>query len=263
MSISSKFTKIVYSLALMAAVSFGGSEHKAHAAGEAIDIPKREWSFDGMLGTYDRAQLQRGYQVFREVCSACHGLNRVYYRNLSALGYSEDQIKSVAAEYSVMDGPNDEGDMFERPARPSDRFVDVYPNVQAARSVNNGAYPLDLSLITKARADGADYVTALLTGYVTPPEGTEVMAGMHWNKYYSGHQIAMAAPLSEGQLEYADGTTASVEQMSKDVSAFLTWAAEPTMEQRKRMGVKVLIFLLIFSLIMYLVKKKVWKDVEH
>lgn len=235
----------------------------AEAAKDAPTPPDRDWSFEGMLGTFDRAQLQRGFQVYREVCAACHGLKRVYYRNLTALGYSEAQVKAVAAEYTVMDGPNDEGEMFRRPARPSDAFVSPYPNEQAARAVNNGAYPYDLSLMAKARAGGADYLAALLAGYTDPPADVDLMSGMYWNKYYPGHQIAMAPPLTEGIVSYADGTEASVEQMSEDVAAFLQWAAEPTMEQRKQMGVKVLIFLVVFTFIMYLVKRKIWRDVKE
>jgi ubiquinol-cytochrome c reductase cytochrome c1 subunit len=244
---------------LAMALPFG----QAQAAGDAIEYPQRVWSFDGMTGTFDRAQLQRGFQVYREVCSACHGLERVYYRNLGELGYSEAQVKAVASDYTVEDGPNDEGEMFTRPARPSDNFVGPYPNEQAARSVNNGAYPLDLSLIVKARADGTNYIAALLTGYKDAPADMEMMPGMHYNKYFSGHQIAMAKPISDGQISYADGTEATVEQMATDVAAFLTWASEPTMEARKKMGVKVLIFLTILAFIMYRVKRKVWSDVEH
>lgn len=235
----------------------------ANAAGEEIHLPERHWSFDGMTGTFDRAQLQRGFQVYREVCSACHGLNRVYYRNLMDLGYSDAQAKAVASEYTVIDGPNDDGEMFDRPARPSDRFVGPYPNEQAARSVNNGAYPPDLSLIAKARHGGADYIAALLTGYEEAPADVDMNPGMHYNKYFSGHQIAMAKPLSDGQVSYADGTEATVEQMATDVAAFLTWASEPTMEKRKTMGIKVLIFLTIFAFILYAVKRKIWSDVEH
>lgn len=256
-----KLTPIV----LMGCLSLGIATYgnQAHAAGEKIEYPDREWSFEGMLGTFDRAQLQRGYQVYREVCSACHGLKRVYFRNLEALGYSEAQIKAVASEYMVTDGPNDEGEMFQRPGRPSDHFVSPYPNVQAARAMNNGAYPPDLSLITKARAGGADYIAALLSGYSDPPAGVELMPGMYWNEYFSGHQIAMPSQFTDGMLSYADGTEATVEQMSMDIAAFLTWAAEPSMEVRKQMGIKVLIFLSIFAFILYLVKKKIWRDVKH
>jgi quinol-cytochrome oxidoreductase complex cytochrome b subunit/cytochrome c1 len=237
--------------------------NSAHAAKDAPTPPEAEWSFDGMTGTFDKAALQRGFQVYKEVCSACHAMSRLSYRNLSHLGYSEDQIKAVASQYTVMDGPNDEGEMFERPARPSDRFKSPFANEQQARYGNNGAYPLDLSLIVKARKYGADYIHALLTGYAEPPEGFEMGQGMYYNKYFAGHQIAMAPPLMDGQLMYADGTEATVEQMSHDLSTFLAWAAEPTQDQRKQMGLKVLLFLIFLSIVMYLVKRKIWKDVEH
>jgi ubiquinol-cytochrome c reductase cytochrome c1 subunit len=235
----------------------------AKAAGESIDIPEREWSFTGITGTFDRNQLQRGFQVYKEICSACHGLSRVFYRNLHALGYSDEQVKAIASEYTVQDGPDDEGEMFDRPGRPSDRFVSPYPNVQAARAVNNGAYPLDLSLVTLARPAGADYIAALLTGYEEAPSDVELSPGMYWNKYFSGHQIAMPPQLSEGRISYADGVEATVPQMAEDVAAFLTWAAEPHIETRKRMGIKVLIFLTIFAVILYLVKRRIWEDVKH
>jgi ubiquinol-cytochrome c reductase cytochrome c1 subunit len=236
--------------------------HPVLAAGSKIEYPEMEWHHAGMFGTFDRAQLQRGFQVYKQVCAACHSMRQLSYRNLSALGYDEGQIKAIAAEYQVTDGPNDAGEMFERAARPSDKFKSPFVNEQAARAANNGAYPKDLSLITKARHGGADYLHALLTGYVAPPEGFEVPDGMYYNKYYEGHLIAMAPPLLEGVVSYADGTEASVEQMSQDVSAFLTWAAEPEMETRKKMGLQVLIFLAVFSVIMYLVKKEVWKNVK-
>lgn len=232
------------------------------AAGEAVDLPQQHWSFDGMLGTFDRASLQRGFQVYREVCSACHGMRFLAYRNLKEIGLSDLEVKAIAAEYTVIDGPNDEGDMFERTALPSDRFISPYENEKQSRATNNGAYPVDLSLITKARVDGSNYLYALLTGYKDAPHDVTLGPNMHYNKYFSGHQIAMQAPLSEGQLSYADGTEATVEQMSRDVTQFMTWAAEPHMEARKKMGVKVLLFLIAFAGVMYATKKKVWKDVS-
>jgi ubiquinol-cytochrome c reductase cytochrome c1 subunit len=234
----------------------------AYAAGDAVPPPDIKWSFDGPFGTYDKAALQRGYKVYREVCSACHSMKRVAYRNLSALGYSEDQIKTIAAEYTVMDGPNDEGEMFERPARPSDHFKSPYPNDNAAKSVNNGALPPDLSLITKARHGGADYIYGLLVGYEDAPHGHALQPGQHWNKYMPGHVIAMAVPLSDGQVAYEDGTPQTVDQYARDVSHFLTWAAEPEMEARKRMGVKVILFLIVFAGMMYAVKRKIWAKVH-
>jgi len=233
-----------------------------HAAGDAPVPPAQEWSFNGMFGTYDKASMQRGLKVYREVCSACHSLKRVYFRNLEALGYNEGQIKALAAEYTVEDGPNEEGDMFDRPARPSDKFPSPFANKNAAKYANNGAYPLDLSLITKARLHGADYVRGLLTGYEEAPHGKELLEGQHYNKYMAGHIIAMAAPLSDDIVAYEDGTPQTVEQYATDVAHFLAWAAEPEMEERKQTGNKVLIFLIIFAGLMYAYKKKIWSDVH-
>ncbi len=261
-SIYEEVVKKVAVVALVIAVSFGGLTSTANAAGDAPTPPSREWSFDGMFGTFDKAEKQRGFQVYKEVCAACHGMKKLSYRNLTSLGYSEDQVKAIAMEYEVTDGPNDEGDMFTRPARASDRFKSPFENYQAARYANNGALPVDLSLIVKARHYGADYIHALLTGYKEAPEGVEMNAGMHYNEYFAGNQIAMSAPLINDQIPYADGTPATVEQMAHDVSVFLAWAAEPSQDERKRIGWKVLIFLTFLSVIMYLVKKKVWKDVE-
>ena len=235
----------------------------AYAAGEAIDIPDRKFSFDGVFGTYDRASAQRGFQVYKEVCSACHSLRLLSYRNLRELGLTEAQVAAIAAGYQIVDGPNDEGQMFERAGRPADRFRKPFANDAAARAANNGALPPDLSVMTKARAGGADYLFALLTGYVDPPAGVTLMDGMHYNKYFPGHQIAMGAPLNPDQVEYADGTKATVEQMAHDVSTFLQWAAEPELEQRRAMGVKIIIFLTILAGLTYAVKRKVWADVEH
>lgn len=222
-----------------------------------------EWKFDGVFGTVDKQSAQRGLQVYKEVCSACHSLNRVAYRSLHDLGFSEAEIKAFAAQKEVTDGPNDAGEMFQRPARPSDHFVPPYANVKAARAANGGAYPPDLSLIIKARHDGANYVYSLLTGYATPPSEVKVQEGLNYNPYFPGSQIAMPAPLTDGQVSYADGTTANVDQMAKDVVNFLQWAAEPEMEARKRMGIKALLFLAIFTVLAYLAKRRVWAKVEH
>jgi ubiquinol-cytochrome c reductase cytochrome c1 subunit len=234
----------------------------ARAAEDAPRPPRQHWSFSGFFGTYDRAALQRGYQVYKEVCAACHSMRLLSYRNLSALGFSEDEVKAIAAGFEVTDGPNDQGEMFKRPGRPSDRFVSPFPNEEAARAANNGAYPPDLTLITKAREYGADYVHALLTGYADPPAGVALQPGMSYNKYFPGHQIAMAPPLAENAVSFADGTKATVPQMAHDVANFLTWAAEPEMEVRKRMGVKVVLFLIVLSGLLYAVKRKVWKGVH-
>lgn len=232
----------------------------ARAAGEAIPIPDTRFSFDGIFGTYDRASAQRGFQVYKEVCSACHAMRLLSYRNLQELGLTAEQVASIAAQFQVMDGPNDEGQMFERAARPADRFRSPFPNVQAARAANNGAYPVDLSVITKARPGGADYIYALLTGYQDPPAGVTMMEGMNYNRYFPGHQIAMVAPLNPDQVQFADGTPATVEQMARDVTTFLAWAAEPELEQRRAMGVKVILFLTILAGLAYAVKRRVWAD---
>jgi len=235
----------------------------AHAAGEAIVIPDTKFSFDGVFGTYDRASAQRGFQVYKEVCSACHSLRLLSYRNLRELGLTEAQVEAIAAGYQIVDGPNDEGQMFERAGRPADRFRKPFANDAAARAANNGALPPDLSVIAKAREGGADYLYALLTGYADPPAGVTVMDGMHYNKYFPGHQIAMGAPLNPDQVDYADGTKATVEQKARDVATFLQWAAEPELEQRRALGVKIIIFLTILAGLTYAVKRKVWADVEH
>lgn len=230
----------------------------AQAAGDAVAPPSQDWHFKGVNGTYDRAALQRGLKVYREVCSACHSLDRVYFRNLEGLGYTENQIKNLAAEYTVEDGPNDEGDMFERPALPSDAFKAPFANDQAAKYANNGALPPDLSLIVKARPNGPDYIHGLLTGYHAPPEGTTLLEGQHWNQYMPGHVIAMAPPLTDGIVAYEDEAPQTVDQYAKDVTEFLTWAGDPYMEERKRTGIKVIIFLAVFAGIMYAVKRRLW-----
>ena len=235
----------------------------AHSAGEAIPIPDRKFSFDGIFGTYDRASAQRGFQVYKEVCAACHGMRLVAYRNLRELGLTESQVAGIASQFEIKDGPNDEGQMFERPGRPADRFRSPFANDAAARAANNGALPPDLSVMTKARAGGADYLFALLTGYVDPPPGVTVMDGMHFNRYYPGNQIAMGPVLNPDQVEFADGTSATVEQMAHDVSTFLQWAAEPELEQRRALGVKIIIFLTILAGLTYAVKRKIWADVKH
>jgi ubiquinol-cytochrome c reductase cytochrome c1 subunit len=234
----------------------------AQAAGDVKKPVAQEWSFSGPFGTFDRGALQRGFQVYKQVCAACHSMDYLAYRNLSALGYTEDEIKAIASEYTIMDGPNEEGEMFERPRRPSDRFKNPYENEQQARYVNNGALPVDMSLIVKARKDGANYIYSLLTGYKDAPEGVTLSAGQHYNPYMAGGKIAMAAPLSDDIVAYEDGTATTMEQYARDVTQFLAWAAEPEMEVRKRTGVKVILFLLAFAGIMYAVKKKVWADVK-
>jgi ubiquinol-cytochrome c reductase cytochrome c1 subunit len=224
--------------------------------------PADGWPHAGAFGTYDRAALQRGFQVYKQVCSICHSLKLIAYRNLPDLGFSEAEVKAIAAEATVHDGPNDNGDMFDRPGRPSDFFVSPFPNDQAARAANKGALPPDLSLIVKAREGSEDYIYSLLTGFGQTPPGETLMAGMNYNPYFPGHQIAMPAPLKDDSVTYADGTQATVAQEAKDVTQFLAWAAEPKMEARKQTGLKVLIFLAVFAAVMYGVKKKVWSKLR-
>ncbi|MCS6855274.1 MAG: cytochrome c1 [Elioraea sp.] len=241
-----------------------GLSSSAFAAGEAPTPPRQNWSFSGVFGTFDRAAAQRGLLVYKQVCASCHGLTRVAYRNLAAIGLSEDEIRALAAEITVVDGPNDDGEMFERPGRPSDRFKSPYPNEKAARAANNGAYPVDLSLITKARAGGADYIYALLTGYRdAPPPGVAVLEGLHWNDYFPGHWIAMARPLYDDQVEYPDGTKATTEQMAWDVTTFLAWASQPYLEQQRQIGVRAILFLLVLAGLTYGVKRRIWADLKH
>ncbi|HLS69747.1 MAG TPA: cytochrome c1 [Kiloniellales bacterium] len=251
-------------LAIIAAAAafLGLAQAPVVQAAEEIEIPSHEWSFSGLFGTFDRAKQQRGLQVYREVCAACHGLRLVAFRNLTDLGYNEDEIRSLAAEYQVEDGPDENGDMFMREGVASDFFPPPFPNENAARMANNGALPPDLSLITKARQQGPDYLYHLLLGYQDPPADVEMMEGMYYNAYFPGHQIAMAPPLMEGVVSYADGTPATTEQMAEDLTYFLTWAAEPNLEARKQMGMKVILFLLIFTGLLYAVKRKVWADLH-
>ena len=221
------------------------------------------WSFDGIFGTFDRAALRRGFQIYQEVCSSCHGLGFVSYRNLQQIGFTEKEVKTIAAGYEVTDGPNDEGDMFTRSARPSDRFASPYSNANAARAANNGALPPDLSLMIKARESGADYVHALLTGYKDKaPDGKALLDGMYYNTYFPGHQIAMPPPLSGEDMDYADGTKPTLDRESRDIVTCLAWAAEPAMEARKRLGIKVMIFLLVLTGMLYMLKRKIWADLH-
>ena len=252
--------------AAIMAVGFSAAvSSPANAAGDAKHPAEMNWQFDGMFGTYDRNALRRGFQVYKEVCASCHSLNQIAFRNLSQEGgpeFSEAEVKAIAKEYLVEDGPDDYGDMFERDALPRDKFPSPYPNENAARAANGGAYPPDLSLITKARGGGADYIHALLSGYEEAPEGVEMRAGLYYNPYMAGGKIAMPGPLLEELVEYSDGTEATVEQMSMDVTHFLNWTAEPELEQRKRMGFMVLIYLSIFAGLMFFSMRKIWADLH-
>ena len=226
-----------------------------------INFIETNWSFKGIFGTFDRASLQRGYQVYQEVCSGCHSVQHLSYRNLSENGGPEftiEEAKAIASQFEVEDGPNSEGEMFVRKARLSDKFVKPYSNVQASTSANGGAYPPDMSVLAKARTGGADYIYSLLLGYEEAPEGLELDDGVYYNKYIPGNKIKMSEPLSDGIVEYLDGTEPSKKQMAKDVTAFLVWASEPHLESQHKMGFKTIIYLIILLTLVYFSKQKVW-----
>jgi ubiquinol-cytochrome c reductase cytochrome c1 subunit len=231
-------------------------------AADETPLPRQEWSFDGVFGTYDLASLQRGFQVYKEVCSVCHPVKHLYFRDLGEIGYSEDEVKAIAAGYQVTDGPNDEGQMYQRPGRPSDPIPGPFPNDQAARAANNGALPPDQSLIVKARPGGPDYVYGILTGYKEPPASFKMIEGMNYNEFFPGHQIAMPPPLSDNAVTFADGTLATVPQMAHDVTSFLTWAAEPNLDDRHRTGLKVILFLVVGAGVFYAAKRKIWAKIH-
>lgn len=231
-------------------------------AADAPKPPDQSWPWEGPFGKYDQAALQRGFHVYNQVCSACHALNHMYYRHLEDIGFSEEEVRAIASQVRVQDGPNDQGEMFMRPAKPSDPFKDPYKNEAEARYINNGAYPPSLSLIVRARKYGADYIDALLLGYEQPPEGEELGIGQYWNKYYPGHKIGMPQQLYPDIVEYEDGTEATPEQMSSDVTQFLKWASAPHLNERKQMGMMVMLFLVVFAGVMYGVKKKIWADLH-
>ena len=224
-------------------------------------LPKQNWTFSGIFGSFDNASVQRGLQVYLEVCANCHSLEYVAYRNLSEIGYDDDQIKAIAEQYEVEDGPDNEGTMFMRNARPSDYFVSPYANEKEASFMNNGAMPPDLSLLYHARPGGAAYIYAVLTGYGEPDEH-EVPDGLYFNTHFSGAAIAMPQPLYGDDVEYQDGTEASLEQESRDVTAFLAWAAEPSLGVRKQLGLKVILFLIALTALLYATKRKIWGDIH-
>ena len=226
-----------------------------------INFIETNWSFEGLFGTFDRASLQRGYQVYNEVCAGCHSMKLLSYRNLSEEGGPEftiEETKAIASQFEIQDGPNADGEMFMRPARLSDKFANPYPNVEASTAANGGAYPPDMSVLAKARAGGADYIYSLLLGYEEAPENFELDDGVYYNKYMAGNKIKMSEPISDGIVEYADGTNATKAQIAKDVTAFLMWSAEPHLESQHRMGFKVIIYLIILITLVYLSKQKVW-----
>ena len=248
---------------LITSLVFGLSV-KSNSA-EKIEYLTTDWSFKGLFGKFDRGALQRGYQVYTEVCSSCHSMKYLSYRNLAEKGgpeFSIAEAKAIAASFEVTDGPNDDGEMFTRPGKLSDKFVMPYDNVKAAQAANGGAYPPDMSVLVKARGGGVDYIYSLLQGYEDPPVGMSLDDGVYYNKYMYGSKIKMANQLSDGLVEYGDGTTASVEQMSKDVTTFLMWAAEPHLESRHQMGFKAIVYLIILTILVYFSMKKIWSRIE-
>ena len=284
-----KFAARIAAVAVASSLLLAGSVAGSSAAEEGgtphypLKKPaEQSWSFAGPFGHYDKGQLQRGLKIYTEVCAACHSMRLLSYRNLADLGYSEEQIKNYAAEYEVTDGPNDDGEMFQRKAQPNDHFKGPYANLKEAAAANNGAVPPDMSLLAKARApergfptfifdifrmygeNGPDYLYSLLTGYTDAPAGHEVGEGLYYNPYFvAGSALAMAPPLSEGLVTYDDGTPSTLEQQAKDISAFLAWASDPGLNERKQRGFIVMLFLIVFAGLLYYTKKKVWSDVAH
>ncbi|MEM9331144.1 MAG: cytochrome c1 [Pseudomonadota bacterium] len=276
--------KILATISGLAVAALLAMPVSAEAAGAYPKNKPREqsWSFAGPFGTWDLNQLQRGFKVYQEVCAACHSIDLVAFRNLEALGFSEAQVKAIAAEYEVEDGPNADGELFDRTAVPSDLIPGPYANVEEGAAANNGAAPPDFSLLAKARAvergfptfvfdvftlyaeNGPDYIYSLLTGYKDPPEGVEVQDGTHYNPYFiAGSALAMANPLDDDIVDYDDGTPQTADQYAKDVTAFMMWAAEPSLVERKQLGFSVMIFLLIFAALLYLTKKQVFRDLKE
>ena len=234
-------------------------------AEEEKKLLNTDWSFKGYFGKFDRASLQRGYQVYTEVCASCHSMKYLSYRNLAEEGgpeFSEEQAKAIAANFEVIDGPNDDGEMFTRPAKLSDKFVNPYQNNKEAIASNGGAYPPDMSVLVKARSGGADYIYSLLLGYDDPPSNIQLDDGVYYNTYMPGNKIMMPNPLIEDLIDYNDGTKPTEKQMAKDVVTFLAWAAEPHLEARHKIGFKAVIYLIIISLLAYLSMKRLWSRIE-
>ena len=260
--VSKKLKNIIKILFVYSVIMVSANNSKA---AESLDLLKNKWSFEGLFGTFDRASLRRGYQVYNEVCSSCHSMQLLSYRNLSEKGGPEfplEDIKNIAASFEVIDGPNSEGEMFSRPGRLSDKFVKPYPNVQAAEAANGGAYPPDMSVLAKARKGGANYIYSILLGYDDPPEDFKLDGGVYYNKYMPGHNIKMPNALSNGLLDYADGTEATSQQMAKDIATFLTWASEPSLEARHKMGFKVILYLIVLGILVYFSMKRLWSRIE-
>ena len=252
---------LIISLAILLSLSI---QLKINSA-EKVELMKTDWTFKGLLGKFDRASLQRGYQVYTEVCAACHSMKYISYRNLMEKGgpeFSEVQVKAIAASFDVTDGPNADGEMFSRPARLSDKFPMPYPNEKAAQAANGGAYPPDMSVLAKARKGGVDYLYSVLLGYEDPPAGITLDEGVYYNKFMYGNKIKMPKVLEDDLIEYSDGTPVTEEQMAKDVVTFLMWSAEPHLETRHKMGFRAIIYLIILTVLVYFSMKKIWSRIE-
>ncbi len=268
--------------ALVLAAAVAGMAIPARAQ-EAEAPPLQQWSFAGPFGQYDPEQLQRGFKIYREVCSTCHSLKLLSFRNLSdpgGPGFTAAQAAAIAATFQVTDGPNDQGQMFQRPGKISDYFPPPFANDQTARAALGGGLPPDMSTLAKARGydrgfpwfifdaftqyqeGGPDYIHAILNGYADPPKDFALPPGTHYNKYFPGHAIAMPKPINDGQVKFTDGTPETVDQYGRDVAAFLMWASEPKLDERKRLGFQVMIYLIVLSGLLYFTKKKIWHEVE-
>jgi ubiquinol-cytochrome c reductase cytochrome b/c1 subunit len=275
---------VVLAVALSSAVLIGLSRPAAAQEPNSPSPPRNSWSFAGLFGKFDRGQLQRGFKVYHDVCQTCHSLSLVAFRTLSEEGgpeFTPAEVAAIAAEYKVKDTPDEQGNEVMRPGRPADYFPPPFANDQAARFANNKLLPPDMSVLAKARQYergfpafvfdmfvpyqelGVDYIVAVLKGYANKPDGVTLAPGLSYNTYFPGHGIGMPEPLYDGKVEYTDGAPQTVDQYAKDIAAFLMWTAEPTLEQRKRIGFVSLIFLLALTTLLYLSKKKVWHDVDH
>ncbi len=276
-------------LAIVPAAAWA-AEQAAGQAEEHYEVPRQEWTFGGLFGYFDKQQLRRGYKVYKEVCSNCHNLGLLSYRNLgepSGPGFSPEEVKAIAAEVQVFEGFDEQGNIAIRIGRPADNFVWKFKNAKEAAAAFGGAVPPDLSLITRARGierefawyafplvmlkdlatqyqeQGADYVYALLNGYTEPSAGKKIAEGLNYNRAFPGYQLAMPQPLSDGQVEFADGTPNTVDREARDVVAFLAWAAEPHLAERKKMGLWVFVYLAVLAGLLLLSKKTLWRNIEH
>jgi ubiquinol-cytochrome c reductase cytochrome c1 subunit len=257
------FAPALFATTVIASTLIASTLLAAPAVAQEDSLPHQKWSFTSLFGTFDLAAAQRGYQVYANVCSNCHSMQYLHYRDLAGIGLDADQIKAIAAGITVPSGLDDQGAPKDGPATPASPFKSPFANDIAARAANNGALPPDLSLIVNAREGGPDYVYGILTGFGQAPAGFKMQDGMNYNTVFPGHQIAMPQPLQDGTVEYTDGTSTSLNQEAHDVVTFLYWAANPEMVERKQIGVRVVLFLVFMAGITYAVKRKLWSDVHH